>query len=105
MGWGYDLTWPIVAGDHNLRIGIIDGVPVDHSLRTRGALYAWKDELTVMSRYLSTRPHVSPPGPGRAHCCEERNAFTLPEVLQVSYPCSRGSAHDRLELGYCRAHP
>jgi hypothetical protein len=58
MGWGYDLTWPIVARDHNLRIGIIDGVPVDHSLRARGALYAWKDELTVMSRYLSTRSHV-----------------------------------------------
>ena len=66
MGWGYDLTWPILARDHGLKIGIIDGVPVDHSLRPRSALYDWKKELAVMSRYLSTREHVRQPQSSRS---------------------------------------
>jgi hypothetical protein len=60
MGWGYDLTWPIIAREHGLKIGIIDSVPVDHSLRARGALYNDRTEAAVMARYLSTRPHVHP---------------------------------------------
>jgi hypothetical protein len=58
MGWGYDLTWPVVANEHGLAIGIIDGVPVDHSLRRRGALYDYREERNLMAAYLSDRPHV-----------------------------------------------
>jgi hypothetical protein len=58
MGWGYDLTWPVVASAHGLAIGIIDGVPVDHSLRARSALYDQGEQLKVMGTYLSKCPHV-----------------------------------------------
>jgi hypothetical protein len=58
MGWGYDLTWPITARDKGLSIGIIDSVPVDHSLRARNSLYSYRIEVDRMARYLSTRPHV-----------------------------------------------
>ncbi len=58
MGWGYDLTWPVIARGLGLAIGIIDGVPVDHSLRARSALYDMQKQIDVMAAYLSTRPHV-----------------------------------------------
>lgn len=58
MGWGYDLTWPITARREGLAIGIIDSVPVDHSLRPRGALYRDQEHLVLMSAYLERRPHV-----------------------------------------------
>jgi hypothetical protein len=59
MGWGYDLTWPIIARELGVTIGIVDGIPVDHSLRARSALYDMREQLDVMASYLSTRPHVS----------------------------------------------
>lgn len=59
MGWGYDLTWPIIARELELAIGIVDGIPVDHSLRARSALYDMREQINVMATYLSTRPHVS----------------------------------------------
>jgi hypothetical protein len=58
MGWGYDLTWPVVASEHGLAIGIVDGVPVDHSLRTRGAHYDYREQRDSMGVYLSNRPHI-----------------------------------------------
>jgi hypothetical protein len=58
MGWGYDLTWPIVARERNLAIGIVDGVPVDHSLRARSALYDQREQIELMAAYLSNRSHV-----------------------------------------------
>jgi hypothetical protein len=58
MGWGYDLTWPIIARERGFMIGIIDSVPLDHSLRVRGALYNDRTEIDIMARYLATRPHV-----------------------------------------------
>ena len=59
MGWGYDLTWPITARELGVPIGIIDRVPVDHSLRPPGALYNVRQHLGLMTSYLSKRPHMS----------------------------------------------
>jgi hypothetical protein len=59
MGWGYDFTWPITARERGLAIGIIDGVPVDHSLRPSGALYNSGEHFDLMTSYLSKRPHIS----------------------------------------------
>ena len=61
MGWGYDLVWPVTAQDHGLRLGIVDATPIDHSLRPRGALYAEREVLAQMSRYLSSRRHMQGP--------------------------------------------
>jgi hypothetical protein len=59
MGWGYDLTWPVTARELGVPIGIIDRVPVDHSLRPPGALYNVRQHLDLMTSYLSNRPHMS----------------------------------------------
>ena len=58
MGWGYDLVWPIVARQNGLHIGIIDAVPACHSLRSRGELYRFQDEIGRMANYLATREHI-----------------------------------------------
>jgi hypothetical protein len=58
MGWGYDLTWPVVASEHGFAIGIIDGVPVDHDLRRGSALYDYREQRNSKAAYLSHRPHV-----------------------------------------------
>jgi hypothetical protein len=58
MGWGYDLIWPVVASENGFAIGIIDGVPVDHSLRKRSVLYDHREQRKLMAAYLSDRPHV-----------------------------------------------
>ena len=59
MGWGYDLAWPTTARELGLAIGIIDKIPVDHSLRPPGALYNSGEHFDLMTSYLSRRPHVS----------------------------------------------
>ena len=59
MGWGYDHTWPVIARDLNLAIGIIDGTPVDHSLRARSSLYSMKEAMDSMRSYLAGRPHIA----------------------------------------------
>jgi hypothetical protein len=58
MGWGYDLTWPITARELDVPIGIIDRVPVDHSLRPPGALYNSRQHFDLMASYLSKRTHL-----------------------------------------------
>lgn len=58
MGWGYDLTWPMIARDLGLTVGIIDGVPIDHSLRARGRLYDRRKQIVIMEAFLSNRPYV-----------------------------------------------
>ncbi|HWF47324.1 MAG TPA: hypothetical protein VG168_09980 [Bryobacteraceae bacterium] len=59
MGWGYDLTWPIIARQLDVAIGIIDALAVDHSLRPPGALYNGQEHLDLMASYLSKRSHIS----------------------------------------------
>jgi hypothetical protein len=59
MGWGYDLTWPITARELGVPIGIIDRVPVDHSLRPPATLYSVHQQLDLMSLYLSKHTHLT----------------------------------------------
>ncbi len=59
MGYGYDYTWGVIARDLGVAIGIIDGVPVDHNLRKRGALYDSHEQLALMPSYLCKRPHFT----------------------------------------------
>jgi hypothetical protein len=59
MGWGYDLVWPVLARARGLRLGIIDDVPIEHSLRRRGAAYAMASELETMEAYLDQHEHLA----------------------------------------------
>ena len=58
MGWGYDFVWPHRLESAGLRLGIIDRVPVAHSIRKPVAHYEHAAADEQMKRYLSARPHL-----------------------------------------------
>jgi Glycosyl transferases group 1 len=58
MGWGFENVWA-----HRLRAdgraqGIVDGVPVDHSVRAPVAYYVWDDAVADRERYLAAHEHL-----------------------------------------------
>ena len=59
MGWGYDFTWPVTMKAANLRMGIVDAVPVRHALRKPVANYVHGDASAQMSNYLAGRAHLT----------------------------------------------
>jgi len=60
MGWGYDFLWPKIIGDAGLKMGIIDAVPVAHSLRKPVLYYEYDKARGEMDDFLAQRPHLSP---------------------------------------------
>jgi hypothetical protein len=60
MGWGYDYVWPTVVAKANLKMGIIDAVPVAHSLRKPVSYYQHETARREMDDFLTHRPHLSP---------------------------------------------
>ena len=57
--WGLDFVWPEVMGRHGMKMGIVDCVPVDHSMRAQAVSYDKQEQDAAMKRYLATRPHLS----------------------------------------------
>jgi hypothetical protein len=43
MGWGLENVWSLRASERGLKMGIIDAVPVDHSMRMPVANYSWRE--------------------------------------------------------------
>ena len=60
MGWGYDFFWPTVIAKANLKMGIVDAVPVAHSLRKPVSYYQHETAHREMDEFLTHRPHLSP---------------------------------------------
>jgi hypothetical protein len=56
--YGADLTWPPIVHARGFTMGVIDCVPVDHSLRAAATTYELQPTIAAMARYLSTRAHV-----------------------------------------------
>ena len=56
--WGIDLVWAEVIERHALRMGIVDALSVDHSLRPQASTYDKTEQQAAMKRYLSKRPHI-----------------------------------------------
>jgi len=73
--WGFDLVWPEVIGRHGLTMGIVDAVPVDHSLRPQAATYDKERQNAAMARYLAATPHLS-----------MREAFTVLKRYSIHRP-------------------
>jgi hypothetical protein len=71
MGWGYDFAWPCLVEARGLKMGIIDALPVAHSVRMPVANYEYAVADEQMRQYLDTNPHLS-----------ESEAF----VILESYP-------------------
>ena len=60
MGWGYDFVWPTIIANAGLKMGIIDAVPVAHSLRKPVLYYQHEKASGEMEDFLAYRPHLSP---------------------------------------------
>ena len=70
MGWGYDFVWPVLAEAANLRMGIIDATPVDHSLRDQASAYSSSAAGEAMRVYLAGKKHLN-----------KQEAFTVIETF------------------------
>jgi GT2 family glycosyltransferase/glycosyltransferase involved in cell wall biosynthesis len=58
MGWGYENVWAYEAEHLGLKLGILDAVPVDHSLRKPVAYYSWHDANGQRDRFLARNDHL-----------------------------------------------
>ena len=56
--WGIDLVWAAQIERHRLKMGIIDALSVDHSLRPQASTYDKRKEHAAMTAYLTARPHI-----------------------------------------------
>jgi hypothetical protein len=59
MGWGYDRVWPCVLESARLKLGIVDRVPVAHTVRKPVSHYHHATADDQMKRYLQERQHLS----------------------------------------------
>ena len=57
MGWGLENVWSLKASERGLKMGIIDNVPVDHSIRRPVANYAWEEADLGRSALLASTAH------------------------------------------------
>src|SRR5262245_36335279 len=59
MGWGYDFVWPQIMANAGLKMGIIDGVPIGHSLRKSVSYYQHEKAHGESEEFLAHRLHLS----------------------------------------------
>jgi glycosyltransferase involved in cell wall biosynthesis len=58
MGWGFDNVWSHLLRERGKSEGIVDAVPVDHSIRKPVAHYEWADAVADRERFLAQHPHL-----------------------------------------------
>jgi glycosyltransferase involved in cell wall biosynthesis len=78
MGWGYENVWSARLTSQGLTMGIIDAVPVDHSLRPPVAHYRWAD--ADQGRTALLRKHDAPP---IDECFRVLRVFTASEMADA----------------------
>ena len=59
MGWGYENVWSYKLMQGGMKMGIIDNVPVDHSMRAPVANYNWSEADRQRTAYLGKHAHLS----------------------------------------------
>ncbi|HQI81243.1 MAG TPA: tetratricopeptide repeat protein [Deltaproteobacteria bacterium] len=59
MGWGYENVWAREVLQRGLKMGIIDAVCVDHSLRKPVAHYDWEQADAQRNAFLERHDHLS----------------------------------------------
>jgi hypothetical protein len=72
MGWGLDFVWPVQVERAGKSMGIIDAVPVDHSLRKRSACYDFEEASRQQKNLLRCQDHF-----------EEGDAFTVLRAYEL----------------------
>lgn len=60
MGWGLDFVWPVIIDSAGLKMGIIDAILADHSLRKPFTQYDGNKTFEAMQQFLQHRPHLEP---------------------------------------------
>jgi glycosyltransferase involved in cell wall biosynthesis len=58
MGWGFENVWAYRLRERGKSQGIIDAVPMDHSIRKPLEHYEWADANADRERYLARHPHL-----------------------------------------------
>jgi len=58
MGWGLDVHWGALAGEHGWRVGIVDAAPVLHTTPVGGG-YERAAAVAEARSYLAERPYVT----------------------------------------------
>lgn len=59
MGWGLDVHWAALARQHGWRCGVIDAVPIDHSVAPVATDYPRADAIAEARSFLAQRPYLS----------------------------------------------
>lgn len=57
MGWGYDFVWPYIVQQEDLKMGIIDNVYINHSIRKTAGFYSHKNSVDEMTDFLKNNDH------------------------------------------------
>jgi len=73
MGWGLDFHWPTILSNNNLKMGIIDQIPIEHSLRKPVAYYNYQETESRMQCFLKQVSHIS-----------HQDAFTAIETYSLT---------------------
>lgn len=58
FGWGLDLHWAALAGEHGWRIGVLDALPVRHDERPVASAYRYEEALAEAAAFLTGRPYL-----------------------------------------------
>ena len=59
MGWGYENVWSYLLARRGLKMGIIDALPVDHSIRKPVANYKWSEADRQRKSLFKKHTHYS----------------------------------------------
>ena len=57
MGWGYENVWSYQISQKGMKMGIIDSISVDHSIRKPVENYDWSEANKQMSDLLKKYKH------------------------------------------------
>lgn len=75
MGWGYEAVWARRAGELGLTLGILDAVPVEHSLRQTASLYDWEEADQGRTALWRRHEHLA-----------EQDCFVVLDVAELTAP-------------------
>jgi GT2 family glycosyltransferase len=58
MGWGLDLHWAAVAREHSWRCGVIDALPIGHTVAPAAGAYSREAAVTEARAFLAEHPYL-----------------------------------------------
>ncbi|UTI65032.1 glycosyltransferase [Paraconexibacter antarcticus] len=59
MGWGLDNHWAAIAREKGWAVGVVDAVPIAHTVAPAGAAYDREAALAEAQAFLATRPYLT----------------------------------------------